>query len=119
MVDEAAMDGGPSGGPPHNSLFPLGKGKHLRLIDQPVMNCIKCEFEAVGDAELVEDVMQMVLDGLFGDEEFFANFLVAETLRDELNDFLLTVAEQWLFAARAGLAGLGKRFHDLCGYKVF
>ena len=90
----------------------------LRLIDQPMVNGVQRQFEAVGDAELVEDVMQMVFDGLFGDEELFADFLVAEALRDELHDFFLAVAEQWLFAARAGLAGLGKRFHDLGGHAV-
>jgi hypothetical protein len=118
MVDEAATDGGPSGGPPNNPLFPSGTGKHLRLINQPMMNGIQRQFEAVGDTELVEDVMQMVLDGLFGDEELFADFLVAEALRDELHDFFLAVAKQWLFAARAGLAGFGKRFHDLGGHAV-
>ena len=90
----------------------------LRLIDQPMVNGVQRQFEAVGDAELVEDIMQMVFDGLFGDEELFADFLVAEALRDELHDFFLAVAKQWLFAARAGLAGLGKRFHDLGGHAV-
>jgi len=90
----------------------------LRLINQPVVNGVQRQLEAVGDAELVEDVVQMVFDGLFGDEELFADFLVAEALRDELHDFFLAVAEQWLFAARAGLAGLGKRFHDLGGHAV-
>src|SRR5258708_28215925 len=44
---------------------------------------IQRQLEAVGDAEFVEDVVQMVLDGLFGDKELFADFLVAETLRSE------------------------------------
>ena len=119
MVEEVAGDGWRAERwAPAQLALPVRNREDLRLIDQPVVNCIKCQFEAVGDAELVEDVMQMVLDGLFGDEKFFADFLVAETLRDELNDFLLTVAEQWLFAARAGLAGLGKRFHDLGGHTV-
>ena len=112
------MDGGPSRRLPHNPLYPLGTGKHLRLIDQPVVNGVQRQFEAVGDAELVEDVVQVVLNGLLGDEELFADFLVAEALRDELHDFFLTVAEQWLFSARAGLAGLGKRFHDFGGHTV-
>src|SRR5260370_15543610 len=66
----------------------------LRLIDQSVVNGIQREFEAVGNAKFVEDVVQMVLDRLFGDEELFPDFLVAEALRDELNNLLLAVAEQ-------------------------
>src|SRR6266481_9877146 len=60
----------------------------------------------------------MVLDGLLGDEKFFADFLVAESLRDELDDFLFAVAEQRLLAARPGFGGLRKRFHDLRGHAV-
>jgi hypothetical protein len=54
----------------------------LRLIYEPMMDGVQGQFQAVGDAELVEDVVQVVLDGLFGDEEFFADFLVAEALGD-------------------------------------
>src|SRR5229473_3836007 len=100
-----------------NVLRPY-KEKELRLIYKPVVNRIQCQFEAVGNAELVEDVVQMVFDGLLGDEKFFADFLVAETLGDELNDFFFAVTEQRLFAARAGFAGLRKRFHDFGGHAV-
>jgi hypothetical protein len=90
----------------------------LRLVDQSVMYRIQREFEAVGDAEFVEDVVQMVFDGLLGDEKFLADFLVAEALGDELDDFFFAVAEQGLFAARAGFAGLRKRFHDFGGHAI-
>jgi len=79
---------------------------------------IEREFEAVGDAEFVEDVVQVVLDSLLGDEKFFADFFVAEALGDELDDFLFAVAEQGLFAARAGFAGLRKRLHDFGGHAI-
>jgi hypothetical protein len=42
-----------------------------------VVDRIQGQFKAAEDAELVEDVVEMVLDGLLGDEKFFANFLVA------------------------------------------
>jgi hypothetical protein len=90
----------------------------LRLVDQSVMYRIQREFEAVGDAEFVEDVVQVVLDGLLGDEKFFADFFVAEALGDELDDFFFAVAEEGLFAARAGFAGLRKRFHDFGGHAI-
>src|SRR5258708_1331438 len=91
---------------------------HLRLIDQSMVNGIQRQFEAVGDAELVKNIVQMVFDGLFGDEKLFADFLVAETLRDKLHNFFFAVAEQRLFAARPGFAGLGKRLHDLGSHAV-
>jgi len=90
----------------------------LRLVDQSVMYRIQRELEAVGDAEFVEDVVEMVLDGLLGDEKFFANFLVAEALGNELDDFLFAVAEQRLFAARTGFAGLREGFHDFGGHAI-
>jgi hypothetical protein len=90
----------------------------LRLVDQSVMYRIQRKFEAVGDTEFVEDVVEMVLDGLLGDEKFFADFFVAETLGDELDDFFFAVAEEGLFAARAGFAGLRKRFHDFGGHAI-
>jgi len=90
----------------------------LRLVYEPVMYRIQREFEAVRDAELVENVVQMIFYGLLGDEKFFANFLVAETLRDELDDFLFAVAEQRLFAARPGFAGLRERLHDFGGHAI-
>src|SRR5260370_30711622 len=69
-------------------------------------------------AEVVENIVQMIFYGWRGDEKFFDNFLVAETLRDELNDFFVAVAEQRLFAARAGFAGLRKRLHDFSSHAV-
>jgi hypothetical protein len=90
----------------------------LRLVDQSVMYRIQREFEAVGDAEFVEDVVEVVLDGLFGDEKFFADFFVAEALGDELDDFFFAVAEQGLFATRAGFAGLREGLHDFGGHAI-
>ena len=90
----------------------------LRLVYKPVMDRVQRQFEAVGDPELVKDIVQMIFYGLLGDEEFFADFLVAEALRDQLNDFFLAVAEQRLFAARAGLAGFGKRLHHFGGHAI-
>jgi hypothetical protein len=95
-----------------------GTGQHLRLIDQPVVDGVQRQLEPVGHAELVKDIVQMVFDGLFGDEKLFADFLVAKALRDELHNFLLAVAEQRLFAARPGLAGLRESLHDLGGHAV-
>ena len=55
------------------------------------MDCVKRELKAVGDAELVENVVEMILDGLLGDEELFADFLVAETLGYQLHDFFFSL----------------------------
>ena len=72
------------------------------MVDQAVMDCVECEFQAVGDAELVKDVVKVILDGLLGDKKFFADFLVAKSLSDQLNDLLFAVGEQRFFTARAG-----------------
>jgi hypothetical protein len=96
----------------------LGVEIGLRLIDQAVVDRIKGEFEAVGDTELVENIVQVILYGLFADEKFFADFLVAEALSDELHNFFLAVAEKWLFAARARLRRFREGLHDLCGHAV-
>jgi hypothetical protein len=92
--------------------------KESGLIDETVVDGVERQFEAVGDAEFVEDVVQMVFNGLLGDEQLFADFLVAEALGYELDDFFFAVAEQGLFAARAGLAGLREGLHDLGGHAV-
>src|SRR5260370_5272362 len=102
----------------HNPLSPIKTEMQLRLIDQAMVNGIQRQLEAVGDAELVKDIVQVILDGLFGDKKLFANFLVAEALGDELNDFFLAVAEQRLFAARPGFAGLRKRLHDFGSHAI-
>src|SRR5260370_42696659 len=90
----------------------------LRRMAEAVVNLMQRKLEPVGEAEFVEDVVQMVFDGLLGDEKLFADFLVAKALSDKLHDFFLAVAEQRLFTARPGLAGLGKRLHDFSGHAI-
>src|SRR5260370_40840382 len=63
------------------------------LMDEAMVDGVEREFEAVGNAELVENVVQVILDRLLADKKLFADFLVAETLRDELHDFFFAVAE--------------------------
>jgi len=88
------------------------------VIDQAMMDRVQREFEAVGNTELVEDIVQVILDGLLGDEEFFANFLVAKALCDELDDFLFPVAQERLFAARAGLGRFCEGLHHFGGHTI-
>src|SRR5437764_122842 len=91
---------------------------HLGVVDQTMMNGVKREFEAVGDTEFVKNVVKVVLDGLLGDEEFFANFFVAEALSDELDNFFLAVTEQRLFAARPSFGRFRERLHDFRGHAI-
>ena len=69
------------------------------------MDGVEGELEAVGNAELIEDVVEVVLHRLFADEELFADFAIAEALGDELDNLLLAVAEKRLFAALTGFGG--------------
>jgi hypothetical protein len=40
------------------------------------MDCIEHHFEAVGNADLVKDVAQVIFYGVLADEELFADFFV-------------------------------------------
>jgi len=90
----------------------------LRLVDEAVVDGVKGEFEAVRDAELVENIVKVILNRLLRNEKLFANFLVAETLSDELDDFFFAVAEKRLFAARAGLGRFRERLHHFGGHAI-
>jgi len=82
------------------------------------MNRVECKLEAVGNAQLVENVVEMILDRLLGNEKFLADFFIAETLSDQLNDFFFAVAEQRLLAARTGFGRFRKRLHDFGGHAI-
>ena len=75
----------------------------LRLVDQAMVNCVQGKFEAIGNSELIKNVMQMILDRLLADKEFFADFLVAVALSDKLDNFLFSIAEQGFLAARSAV----------------
>jgi hypothetical protein len=64
----------------------------LCLVDQAMVDCVKGKFETIGNAELIKNVMQVILDCLFADKELFANLLVAVALSDQLHDFLFSIA---------------------------
>jgi hypothetical protein len=67
-----------------------------------MMDCIERQFEAVGDAELVKNVVEVILYGLLADQKSYTAFLVVEALDDELDDFLLAVADERLSASGFG-----------------
>src|SRR6202049_4655990 len=87
----------------------------IRLFDHAVMDCIERQFEAVRNAELVKDVVQVILYGLLANEEFFADFFVVKALSDELNDFHFAVAEEWLITTRTGFGRCRKGIEHLGG----
>ena len=88
------------------------------MVDQSVMDSVEGEFEAVGDAEFIENIMQMVLNRLFADKKLFPDFAVAETLGYELYNFFLAVTEQRFLATLAGFRGLLKRVDHLGGHAI-
>ena len=71
------------------------------LVNQAVMNGVEGQFQTIGNAELVEDVVEVIFHCLPADKEFFADFAVSKSLRHELDDFFFAVAQQRLFAALA------------------
>src|SRR5579875_3230034 len=52
----------------------------LLLHVQAVVNGVESQLEPVGNAQLVEDVVQMILHGLFRDEHLLSNLLVLVAL---------------------------------------
>src|SRR5215469_6303950 len=81
-----------------------------------LMDGVQREFEAIGDAQLIEDVVQVVLYRLLADEHLLGHFLVLVALRDQLNDFALSGAQRRPLArlARSGtaqFAGTGELPH--------
>src|SRR5215470_5468054 len=88
------------------------------MIDQAVMDSVEREFKAVGDTELIENVVEMILDGLLGDEKLFTDLLVAETLSHQLYDFFFAVTEQRFLAARPGFGGFREGLHDFRGHAI-
>jgi hypothetical protein len=78
------------------------------------------QFEAIGDTELLEDVVEVVLDGLLADEELFGHLFIAIALGHELDDLALAVAERGSLAdLSAGItqaiSGIGKLLHHSGG----
>ena len=65
----------------------------LPLVDQAMVDGIQGQFEAIGNTQLIEDIVEMVFYGLFADKELLADFSVAESLGDELHDFLFAIAQ--------------------------
>src|SRR5271165_2721759 len=90
----------------------------LRLVDQAMMDRVEGQLQAVGNSQLVEDVVQVVLYGLLRDEELLADFLIAKTLRHQLHDFLFTIREEWLLSTRSRLRRLRESFHNLGGHAI-
>src|ERR1700676_2914020 len=83
-----------------------------------MVNGIQSKFEAIGNTELIENVVQVILDCLLADKELFADFFVAVALRDQLNDLLLPIAEQRFFAARPSLSGMRRSRRRISGLSL-
>src|SRR5580698_6306041 len=68
---------------------------------QALVNGVERQLQAVGNAELVENVVQMILHRLFADEHFLGHFLVLISLRDQRNDLALARGKRTALAALA------------------
>src|ERR1700686_2768678 len=79
---------------PKRSLEIRARMRNRSVSEHLVMDGIEHEFEAVGHAQLVENVMQVILYRLFADEQLFTNLFVAKALRDMFHDLLFPIANQ-------------------------
>jgi len=71
------------------------------LVNQAMVNGVEGQFQAIGNTELVENIVEVIFHRLFADEQFFAYFAIAKSLRDKLHDFFFAITEQGLLAALA------------------
>src|SRR6185312_5183265 len=65
----------------------------LRVVVQFVVDGVKRQFQPVGNAELIENIVQMILDRLLADEQTLGHVFVLETLRDQSHNFALPRAQ--------------------------
>jgi hypothetical protein len=79
---------------------------------------VQRQFQAVRDAQLVENVVQVILHRLFADEQFLPNLFIAEALRHELHDLFFAVTQQWFLASRPGLCSFGESLHHFGGHAI-
>src|SRR6516162_3400827 len=87
-------------GAPADSLAgtPGSSGRRQEIV----VECKERQFQAIPNTQLIEDVRQVTLDGLFADAEGGGNVLVCAALGDESDDFQLTAGEPVGFARRRG-----------------
>ena len=71
------------------------------------MNGIESQLQPIRDAQLIEDIMQMVLDGLLADKHLLRHLFVLIPLGDQRDDFTFAGGERAALAALA--AGCGGR----------
>src|SRR5579884_2528609 len=85
----------------------LGVGNEL-MVDGK-----QCEFQAVGNANLVEDISQVVLYGLLANRILTGDFLICKTRYDSSDDVELTGGQSEillpLFCVFAAVAAGGRR----------
>src|SRR5207237_3264015 len=55
---------------------------------------VERQLQPVGNAQLVEDVVKVVLHRLLADEHLLGHFLILESLRDQHHDLTLALAER-------------------------
>ena len=73
-----------------NEMAPLKKSG---VVDQAVVNGVKCELQPVRNSQLIENIVQVVFDCLFADEELFPDLFISIALCDELHNFFFAIAE--------------------------
>jgi hypothetical protein len=90
----------------------LGLSGYCRFVDQVflqqlMVETVQGELQAVGDAELVVDLAQVVLDDLFGGADLISDFLVAHAAGDATDDGQLLLRELGLDLGIGEIGGLG------------
>ena len=87
---------------PYGSELSRDIGKDYRSTRcKSLVNRVQRKFQTVRNAELVEDVVQMVLNRLLADEHLLRHFAILVALRHQAHDLALALAERRPFPALA------------------
>ena len=82
------------------------------------MDGVERQFQPVGNAQLVEDVVQMVLHRLLADEHLLGHFLVLEALRHQRHDLPFALAERRTLAFAAERPAAARAAHLVGGHEL-
>jgi hypothetical protein len=86
-------------------------GEGQLLFGQALVNGIKSKLQAVGDSQLVDDIMQTRIDRHLGNEKFFPDLFIPVTLRHQSHDRSFGIAQQPLILAGPVFRALSESFY--------
>src|SRR5579864_6113201 len=76
-------------------LFVFSTIDHDSLHSLRAAHCVEDQFDAGGDAKLVEDMKQVVLDRMFAEIELVGDLAILQAIAQETHDIFLSFGQQF------------------------